>query len=342
MARATPTNALTWRDKVAGRYGGPIPDPTWEWLEQKSYVRELEGGWLTIDDVVDEIRMLNSVAPLAISRLTRRIGASETSSVLDDLNERMQAVAEIVAARAERSVQVQGFRRRWVPNGLIPDAEVPAWIDAAYRRHLPKSWPTDNGPSDATNFPGKFALWPHPHLSLQWVDNAAGTVKVWCVPHRGPLGALAELSDQLVANWDWHAAFATNFVLTGDPPPRPGVRGVSFRTRRGFDDRYGPYDYMMVRASIDIEVTPEELATWWRGVRAHLGISGRKPIRQKAVRLATFALSRDDKTTYRQDMEAWNAEVPVEWRFDDWRNFRTAGHKAIEALNRPAADCHQP
>jgi hypothetical protein len=96
---------------------------------------------------------------------------------------------------------------------------------------------------------------------------------------------------------------------------------------------------MWIRASIDIEVTPEELAAWWRGIRAELGIAGRKPIGEKSARLGLFAMTREAGTTYREDMHAWNADVLEEWRFTDWRNFRTAGHKAIHALNRPAADC---
>ena len=123
----------------------------------------------------------------------------------------------------------------------------------------------------------------------------------------------------------------------------PGVRGVSFRRRTGSDDKYGAYDLMSVRCSIDVEVTPEELGGWWRGVRAALGISGRRPMGDKSVALAMFALSRtDDSKTFREDMEDWNAEVREEWHFDDYRNFRTAAYNAIDALNRSADGCNFP
>jgi hypothetical protein len=183
-----------------------------------------------------------------------------------------------------------------------------------------------------------FFGWQHAHVNLQWIDEKAATTKIWCVPQRSLLGDLANLGTKLADTWDWNIGYATNFVLTGETPPRPGVRGLSFRTRRGFDDRYGTYEYMWIQATIDLEVTPEELAGWWRGVRDHLGVSGRRPIAAKGVELAKFALDRDDSTTIREDMNAWNARVKDEWTFDDWRNYRTAALRAIDALNRPAAN----
>jgi hypothetical protein len=91
-----------------------------------------------------------------------------------------------------------------------------------------------------------------------------------------------------------------------------------------------------VRCSIDIEVTPDELALWWSGVRKHVGMAGRRPISEKAIHLAAFAFDRDKTTTLQQDMDAWNREAPEEWHFADYRAFRTAALKALEALNRPA------
>ena len=46
--------------------------------------------------------------------------------------------------------------------------------------------------------------------------------------------------------------------------------------------------------------------------------------------------------TYAEDMERWNAQVPDEWRYDDYRNFRTAALSAVNALNNPAAGCTVP
>jgi hypothetical protein len=339
MARPTPQPEDESRARVEAVYGGPIPDVTWEWLVRKRYIAELTDGSSSVDDIVSTVRELNAVAPNAVTRLVRRVGSADAEPVLDGINNRMQAVAQIVALRASRSSRVGSWRRRWLPDGLIAVDDVTSWIDQTYRHHLPKLWPADRGPRDATSFAGALALWPHRYVKLQWLDVAQRSGRVWCVPPRGPLADLAAVVDRLVDDWDWHPALATNFVLTDETPARPGVRGLSYRTRRGFDDRYGSYDYMWIRASIDIEVTPEELAAWWRSVRSDLGIAGRKPIGEKSVRLALFAISRDVDTTYREDMDAWNAEVPAEWRFTDWRNFRTAGHKAMEALNRPAAEC---
>jgi hypothetical protein len=250
----------------------------------------------------------------------------------------MRATAEIVALRAARNLQVEKFRRNRLSNGLIGMDDVSAWIEDSYRAHLPSQWPADRGPWEATNSTTSFYGWQRPHAVLEWIDEVAGTTKLWCVPPRTPLAELATISEKMASQWDWNRGYATTFVLTGSTPPRPGIRHLSFKSRRGFDDRYGPFDYLWVRAHIDVEVTPEELAGWWRGVREHLGASGRHPLGEKAVELARFALSRDESTSTRIDMQDWNAQVRDEWQFTDWRNYRTSARRAIDRLNRPAAD----
>lgn len=326
------------RDQLSNAYGGPIPDETWGYLEDKQYVAEYEQGLQGIEDLIAVVRELNAVAPAAISRSSRRVLERGRDGLFDGINHRMAATAEVLAQRAARNSQVQAFRSRWLPGGLVDPSGVTPWIEEVYRRHSPSDWPTDRGPWDATNSKVTFYRWGLPHLDLEWIDQEAATTKVWCVPLRGPLADLAKLGTKLADTWDWNCGYATNFILSGETPPRPGVRGLSFRTQRGFDDRYGPYDYMWIRATIDLEVTPEELAGWWRGVREQLGVSGRRPIAAKGVELAKFALRQDDSTTIRDDMEAWNARVQDDWKFDDWRNYRTAARRAIDALNRPAAN----
>jgi hypothetical protein len=117
---------------------------------------------------------------------------------------------------------------------------------------------------------------------------------------------------------------------------------LSFRTCHGFDGYYGTYDMMSVRCVIDVEVTPEELAGLWRGVRTAIGIAGRKPMGDKAVQLALFALSCDETSTIAHDMQRWNEVVREDWRYSDYRNFRTAALAAMNSLNRPAAGCQVP
>lgn len=345
MVKTTHADGDPWRQEVEKQYGGKLPDETWEWLVGKHYITELDDGTATVDHVVDQIRLINRAAPAAHARSRRRVvaGDPESASLFAGINNRLEALAEVIAWRAARSLSVRGYRRRWLRDELIEPHHVGAWIGQTYHEHLPKGWPTHPGPAQATNVPGQFALWPHPHLVLEWIDTNASTSKVWCVPRRGPLGDLARLAEKLADQWDWNRALATTFVLTGDTPARPGVRAVSFRRRSGSDQEYGSYDLMSVRCSIDVEVTPEEVGAWWRGVRTALGISGRRPMGNKSVALAMFAQSRtDDSKTFREDMEDWNAEVREEWHFDDYRNYRMAAYKAVDALNHPAAGCDFP
>jgi len=345
MTSATPGDSSLWRAEIEKGYGRPLPDETWEWLEGEHYIAELEeGGSVTVDYVVDKIRSINAAAPAARARSARRVleAGSSSESLFAGLNTRLQAQAEVIAWRAARSTTVVAFRQRWLGDGLITADAVTGWIDKTYHAHRPRKWPSEPGPSQATNVRGRFALWPHTHLALEWLDTEEGTTRVWCVPTRGPLAELARLSTTLAEQWDWDPPLATNFVLTGETPARPGVRGVSFRTRRG-SGVDGGYQFMSVRCVIDVETTPEQLAAWWRGVRTAIGISGRKPMGEKAVRLALFALASDDEsTTFAQAMEQWNAHAPEEWRYHDYRNFRTAAFAAVEALNNPAAECRLP
>lgn len=340
MARYTPPKP-TLRDRVSAIYGRPIPDETWAYLREERYLEEHEQGLLSDGDLVSAIRQLNAVAPAAIARSTRRVLERGDTALFDAINHRMNVTAEVIAKRAGRDPRVESCRSRWLNTGLIGVESVSAWIEARYAAHLPANWPTEPGPSEATNWTGRFFDWPQPRTMLEWIDEEAETTKVWCVPTDSPLGELSDVAGGLAQAWDWNVAYSTNFVLTGNVPPRPGVRGFTFCSRRGFDDRYGPYDYAWARVSIDLEVTPEQLAGWWRGVREHFGASGRRPITEKSVELARFALDRDDSTTFRQDMEAWNKSAPADWRFNDWRNYRTAARRAIDALNRPALHVSQ-
>jgi hypothetical protein len=325
-----------WRAIIERAIRSPLPDPTWDELVEERYIRGLEDGGYTVDEVVAVVRKWNKIAPAAIARTGRRVQPRDDSPLLDGVNRRLLAVAEIVAARAGRSLKTEQFRRRWLNDELLRDQDVTPWIEATYDAQIPQDWPRDTGPADATNFPGKFALWPHEHVRLQWMhDNM--TMKVWCVPTTGALADLAELSEKLADTWEWSVPLATHFVLTGATPARPGVRNLSFRRRRGSDSRYGMYDLYSVRATLDIEVTPEELAAWWRGVRDHLGVSGRKPVREKSIALALSELTVNEKTSYEQDMHAWNRVHP-EWSFDDRRNYLRARRAAWDALNCPAKD----
>lgn len=287
---------------------------------------------MSIDQLVEELDYIESAEPAG----TRP--EPDPQRVVGGVNRRLTVVAEMVAKRAAKYSNVESFRRRWLRDGLVNPANVTAWIDGIYHDHLPSGWPTDRGPADATNATAVATMWPHPHETLEWIDTDGPTSRIWPVPRRGPLADLSKLSTKLSRRWGWHPATSSAFVLTNATPPRPGVRGVTYQSVRGSDGHFGPYDFMSVKCSIDIEVTPEELAAWWSGVRHHLGVSGRRPISDKAVALAAFAFDRDETTTWRQDMEAWNRQAPGTWRYTDYRAYRTAAIKAIEALNRPALE----
>jgi hypothetical protein len=343
MARATQASLAAWRGEIERKYGSELPPESWEYLVGRRWIEELEDGLVSVDDIVDELRVINRAAPAARARSRKRVvERSEESHLFDGINDRMQAIAEMVALRAGQSSGVRNFRRLHLPNGLIEAGHVTSWIDDAYRRELPSDWPDSPGPNEATNFRGKFATWPPNHKVLEWLNDGNPTSQVWCVPTTGPLAELADLSQKLAEAWDWSVPLATAFILTGKTPARPGVRGISFRRRAGYDEYYGGYEYMSVRCLIDIEVTPEELAAWWRGVRSSIGIKGRRPIGDKSISLALFALSREEGTTWRDDMLAWNNQCRPDWRFKDYAAYRTAALKALDALNRPAAAVEMP
>jgi len=336
MASSTQWAADLVRRSVERSYGQPLPDSTWDYLVEERFVEGLRTGEYSALDVADHLRRLNKSAPAAaaLRKSLRTHPFERDSGMFESINRRMGALSRILAKRATRDVE--GFRRRTLPDGLIPAAKITQWIDERYWRSLPRSWPSESGPSSAGNFAGQLLDLP-PHVELVWIDLPASTTRLWGVPPQGTLAALARLSKKLSKKWSWSEGHATNFVVSGEVPPRPGVRGVTFKPTRGWDDRYGTYDLLSVQVTIDAEVNPEQLAGWWRGVRDHVGFSNRKPIREKSVRLAEFALDRDETTSWREDMTAWNAQAPPEWHFSDYRNYRTAANAAIHGLNNPAS-----
>lgn len=329
--------SLDARVRVERSYGSALPDRTWEWLVDNHYIAELDQGDLGIDDVVDVIRDLNKAAPAAQRRARGGEVDGDTSSVIfGALNNRMRAVAEFLARRAHRDLQVQRFRRSCLGGVLLLADDIDGWINDRYWAELPRGWPSISGPSQATNFTGGLLELPASRVELEWLPPDAETVKIWGVPRRSTLGRLAELSTKLSSRWDWHLAHATSFVLTGATPPRPAVRHVRFKPTSGWDDDFGAYRYGGVRFTVDAEVTPEQLAAWWRGIRAEIGMTGKKPIRERAVRLALFSLSRPASSSWRDDMKAWNEHADVGDQFDDLRNFRRAVLRAWSAINLSA------
>ena len=327
------------REIVEREYGGPLPDQTWDTLVNRRWINELRNGLCTSAEVVEEIRAWNQAAPLALRRSIGR-GREETE-LFRSINLRTAAVAEFAALRAGRDMSVANFRRHHLGPDLLSEDAVGMWIDARYRESLPPDWPTDIGPGDADNHPGRLTQLP-PGPSLEWLEPGTTTLKIWRVPPRSVLARLAELAQKLAKYWDWHPAHATVFVLTGATPPRPAARQVRFKSTHGGDDRFGPYFHMSVRVTLDATLTPEELAGWWRGIREDLGTSGYKPVGERSIALARFLAHRGPETSWRQDMEAWNAEAPPEWRYTDRGNFRTAALNAWQRLNSPVPPHRTP
>lgn len=217
---------------------------------------------------------------------------------------------------------------------LISPESVHEWVIGIYGRSVPSSWPEDRGPVNATNNRISFFGMPTPYRELQWINYDAMEVRIWCVPPNSPLGKLAKLSDKLTKRWDWSGAHATEFVVADTIPPRPAIRQVTTSSRSGWDKSYGSYSWPYVSLTVDAQVSPEELAAWWRSLRHDLGVSGNRRVSEDSVDLALFAMRRDDSTTWNEDCTEWNSSTDGKM-YASWRHYRTAAIRAIENLNTP-------
>lgn len=185
----------------------------------------------------------------------------------------------------------------WSP---LPGDEVADWIETA----------TQAGPSGHQLHPREWFDVFVPGQRYRTVVSAPAWGEAF-----GRLDELARLCEHLAEAFAWQPDEAAAFVLCAWCPQ---VRAVDARLRRrrplelvDGEHRASEVDaFDRVTATLDPNLTPAQVAEWWRGVREFLGVEHQRPQRSRTVELARFAVGLDGDETGRRRAELWNEEHP--------------------------------
>jgi hypothetical protein len=177
---------------------------------------------------------------------------------VDDSDQRLLALARVVAIEAERSGAVAAFRAEHLLDGLIDAGDTERWV----RNHE-----ADEGAHAGRE---RLAFFDGEHVTR--VLAAPGSV----------LGDLRKVCRALEATYGWSEPAAVLFVLTGTTLPLPNARVIIHR-------RYPHTALSRITIEVDPRMAPRRVQELYSGARLQLRKGGDKDILPKHAALAVFA-----------------------------------------------------
>src|SRR5918992_5424595 len=111
--------------------GFPLPEETWQYLLEGSYINEIEMGLNTIPGVAAEVRKLRRAFGQPVPEpddATLMLDRKENSPEQDSLTQRLRAISVLLAHEAEQDPLVVDFRTSVLRGQLLRSDEVEDWI----------------------------------------------------------------------------------------------------------------------------------------------------------------------------------------------------------------------
>jgi hypothetical protein len=344
------------REALERYFDKPLTDSQWHFLVDKGYEDDLLAGKRRADEVAKELKEWWGImgAGPAGAESARPEMAGKRYQANSDKERRQQAVSYLLAKDAEALEEVDGFRRTYLPDGLLPWEKMEAWILAQAReagvatRFVEVPSPSD---LEIRGDNAKRALVFEPELRVSEVPGEVGVAVRWGALKYGTpdkdyietvltvagsmLDRLRKTSERLSRRYQWTPEQATVFVLTGEPPLHCLVRLTrAVKTTLPVVSR--------IELSVDPAVTPEDLAEFYRAARQRM-MPGRRHRAQdrKALELAKFSAGRDESEPWEETLRVWNETIAAEhsgWQYNDKqkRNFPRDMKMARERLLFPA------
>jgi hypothetical protein len=299
---------------------------------------------LVDDGVLDE--MASGIEAWAIAGRYRAIASAfrfpqRTAMATGDLSAdgegellgtQLEAIATLLAQQAEVEDKVTLFRRNRLGGVLLSHEQVQPWIAQSKRAEpgadlliefvLPPDTVLSVGAEGISIDPPVTLARGLPYIRYRRPELAY-TIPTDDWVHRiyvrlgGVLNELRELAESLSARYGWAPAHATTFVLTGLIPPRPGIRA---RAPVGALPAVA-----RLELSIDLAITPAELASRYRALRSVLRPGKPRAISQRHAVLVAFIASRPNAEPWRSRMAAWNAlwePRQPKWSYTHVSNFQ--------------------
>jgi hypothetical protein len=320
-----------------------IPDRVWQYFVNRGAVGEVrqnleEPAWL-----VGEIEKFLIAADFS-SKAGAMLSPAETPRRQRRdkvVPARSDAVSEFIAERARDDEEVRGFRERYLSGAVLSPWNVEAWIDeqsSEYDHALVVRIPRGTQIS-----PGPDGLPLLPELTSVKREQIEEILRVDCIAYQRPpspwvhrkaigrdgvLRTLLLLSRRLAKTFGWTEDQATMFVLTDLTPEiataRWGILPVA------------PLAWLTsVSLTVDLQITPEELAKKYRTIRSKILGPKHRSLGEKHCRLAVFALKHQDLN---QDaLREWNNRHPA-WSYPTVSRFakeaRVAKQRQEELIER--------
>lgn len=338
------------RVRLEGLYGAGrrLRPSLWAYLQDQHYVSEVLEGESTIRDlkrVADEIAEAGGGAATeatASARVSRQMNPPLRPRSSSDL------IAQLLAERATTEPQVQRFRQRHLPDGLLASvADVERWLldRVSEQRNGERVWLVGVA-VDAVQVPvrgrpdGSLIVGPPlpesisaerieaRFLEFETTDEPGRPDYLPIEPGR-VLDELRGLAIHLADAYNWSAAQATTFVLNGAPPH---VAPATIQLTRG---RFGANVRLVL--TIDPTMAPAEVAQMYTQLRANLFGGRYRHLSDKHLELARFSLERLDSETWSQAMDRWNGAFPG-WRYTQASNFRRDVGRARQRVLEPPFD----
>ncbi len=323
----------------------PVNLGIWDYLKDKYYVAEvLENKEYDIEDLLDEYLTLEELAGDTLRSHTDKrkehAPAGQTGHLL--------TLSVILAAQIGRLPEVKAFRKEVLQNNLLSLEEVKDWIETINQKEEESrgsSWTfsvtvnesdfkTAKRVASATLLeegiqPGSALARP----VLEFQSTAEFVESVVGYNTQGVLGRLQRLAKHIVRYHApaWTEALATTFILTDLTPIIPRIR---YRTDLSLHG--GPCWLTM---SLDVRITPEQLAKDYRKIRRRLmGKRRAKPLSKKIQAVARFAgRHKTEQCTWREVMDLWNKQYP-DWIYNDYKRFCRDATRATKAIMDPGLE----
>jgi hypothetical protein len=327
------------RTELKARLGDEtIVDKEWNYFVKCGDVSAVMRGEKDMNWLVDRVIAFCD----ATDRPIQRRVLPEMISV-DQLKKRIEhqvLLSELAADEAARQSGVVDFRKEVLKERLLAPEQVESWINQQAKLDGPASHWLGDVPVPSNHqleFDAKLGgLVIRPELklsrltrstSLRFLDYAA-LPDLWVrrvpIAAGGVLERLKYLGEDLVRSYDWEAAAATLFVLTGRIPL---IQPLILK----FTLSAATFKRRAIELSVDPAVSPAELAKQYGVLRSKL-ISGRRvrPLSEKHLRLASFIVEKPDES-WASRLHRWNKAFP-KWKYVHSTNFRRDVLKARERI----------
>lgn len=324
---------MTKRDRQEARRGA--------WLDE---VRDGALSATELAEIVVEWREEPDVLAVPVEDADAVQAATEEAE-----RAREWAVSLRVAERAAELSEVQSFRQRHLPSGLVPWADLERWLldrpeplVQVVRVLMEPGAAEEALKLDDDLQPTETDHELRPLVGIVQSTDALSVAFVgWSVPmlrpdgvtqrvsmRAGPIADADLLAEHLVERTGWDRRQAFVWLFTGEVPTLPLLMAGGWWTTMG-------RDLWRIRITADADVDPRAVEAAFRSARRRVGPKRAPTMTARAWQTTAWCL-RHPKGTWHARMRRFNAAHP-EAAFHDWRQFARTVKRASARLPLPAS-----